>query len=138
MATQGSFGVVLKIMVSTTLTAVAHLLDIAFPEQVKELADVTEHPSSAVTGYRTFIDSGIRDLAEFEATLLWDDADSTHAAIVAAFDATAAVSMSIEDPNGSEVIAFSGHIRSIGRLAAMADGYKARVRIKPTGAPTIT
>lgn len=138
MATQGSFGVVFKVMVSTTLTAVAHLLDVAFPEQKKEIADVTEHPSTGVTGYRTKIDTGIRELTPFEVTLLWDDSEATHAAMVTAFDSTSALSMSIEDPAGNEVIAFSGFVDTVGRIAAMSDGYKARVSITPTGAPTIT
>jgi len=138
MAEQGAFGVVLKIMISTTLTAVANLLDIDFPAQEKELADNTPHPAAAATGYRTYIDSGVRSLSEFTAVLGWDDTAATHAALLTAFDATTALSMSIEDPGGQEIIAFSGHVRSIGRVAKTGDGYKANVVIQPTGAPTIT
>lgn len=138
MAEQGGFGVVLKIMISTTLTAVANLLDIDFPEQTKELADNTPHPSAAATGYRTFIDSGVRELTPFTAVLGWDDVAVTHAAILTAFDATTALSMSIEDPGGGEIIAFSGFIQTIGRVAKIGDGYKANVTIRPTGAPVIT
>lgn len=138
MAEQGGFGVVLKVMISTTLTAVTNLLDIDFPAQEKELADMTAHPAAASTGYRTYIDSGVRSLSEFTAVLGWDDVEVTHAALLTAFDATTALSMSIEDPGGSEIIAFSGFIRSIGRVAKTGDGYKANVVIQPTGAPTIT
>jgi hypothetical protein len=130
--------VVFKVMITTTLTAVANLLDIDFPEQTKELADNTPHPSNGVTGYRSWIDSGVRSLSEFTAVLGWDDASATHAALVTAFDATTALSMSIEDPAGNEVIAFSGFVRSIGRVAKIGDGYKCNVVIQPTGAPTIT
>jgi hypothetical protein len=138
MAEQGGFGVVLKVMISTTLTAVANLLDVDFPAQEKELADMTAHPSAASTGYRSWIDSGVRSLTEFTAVLGWDDTESTHVAIVTAFDATTALSMSIEDPAGQEIVAFSGFIRSIGRTAKIGDGYKCNVAIQPTGAPTIT
>jgi len=57
MAEQGGFGVVLKIMISTTLTAVTNLLDVDFPETEKFLADMTAHPASAASGYTTWIDS---------------------------------------------------------------------------------
>lgn len=138
MAEQGGMGVVFKILISTTLTAVANLLDIDFPAQEKELADNTPHPATAVVGYRTYIDSGVRSLSEFTAVLGWDDTAATHAAILTSFDATTALSMSIEDPAGQEIIAFSGFIRSIGRVAKIGDSYRANVAIQPTGAPTIT
>src|SRR5512139_765487 len=138
MAEQGGFGVKLKITVSTTLTAVANLLEVNFPEQRKEMADMTAHPTSGATGYRTKIDSGVRELTPFTCVLGWDDTATTHAAMVTAFDATAGVNMSIEDPAGSEIIAFSGTISMIGRMAAIGDGYKATVEITPLGAPTIT
>ena len=139
MTVQGAFGVKLKITVGTVLTAIANLLSVPnFPEQRKMLADMTAHPTTGSTGYMTKIDTGVRELTPFEVTLGWDDADTTHAAILTAFAATAAVNMSIEDPGGAEVIAFAGHIEMIGRLATSPDGYKATVRITPTGAPTIT
>ena len=105
MATQGGFGLVCKIAVGTTLTAIAHILEADFPAQIKELYDSTAHDST--DGYRTFVDSGLKELGEFTMRLMWDSADSTHAAIVTAFTGTAAVNMSIEDPDGVEVIAFS-------------------------------
>lgn len=138
MAEQGGFGVVFKVMISTTLTAVVNLLDIDFPEQTKEVADMTAHPSAAATGYRSYIDSGVRELTEFTAVLGWDDLEATHAAILTAFDATTALSMSIEDAAGQEVIAFSGFVRTVGRISKIGDGYKANVVVRPTGAPTIT
>lgn len=138
MAEQGGFGVVLKIMISTTLTAVANLRDIDFPEQTKEVADVTKHPASAVVGYREFLDSGVRELTPFTAVLGWDDTAATHTALVTAFDATTALSMSLEDPAGQEIIAFSGIVQTIGRVAKIGDSYRANVTIRPTGAPTIT
>ena len=73
MAEQTGFGVVLKIMISTTLTAVVNLLDIDFPAQEKELADVTKHPATSASGYREWMDTGIRSLSEFTAMLGWDD-----------------------------------------------------------------
>lgn len=138
MTVQGGFGLKVKIMVSTTLTAIADLLDADFPTMEKVLAEMTAHPTSGATGWDVAVDTGKRKSSEFMMELGWDDTVATHAAIQTAFDATTAVSMSIEDPEGSEVIAFSAHIRSIQRIGKQEDGYKARVMVKPTGAPTIT
>ena len=128
----------MKIMISTTLTAVTNLLDVDFPETEKFLADMTAHPASAASGYTTWIDSGVRALNAFTAVLGWDDLEATHQAVLTAFDATAAVSMSIEDPAGQEIIAFSAHIQKVGRVSKVKDGFKCNVTIQPTGAPTIT
>lgn len=138
MTASGGFGTKLKIMVGTTLTAVAGLKDVTFPEQAKMLFESTAHPTSGATGYATYGDTGKRQLTEFTATLFWDVDEATHAALLTAFDSTTALSMSIEDPAGDEVIAFSGHIRRIGRISSQEDGYQAEVSIQPTGAPTIT
>src|SRR3972149_546438 len=108
MTVQGAFGVKLKITIGTVLTAITNLLSVPnFPEQRKMLADMTAHPTSGSTGYMTKIDTGVRELTPFEVTLGWDDVEATHAAILTAFAATAAVNMSIEDPGGAEVIAFA-------------------------------
>lgn len=132
----GSFGVVLKITVSTTLTAVTRLLDAQFPKQVKELADNTGHDTSG--GYRTRIATGLRDLQKITCKLEWDIDEATHAAVLAAFASDEAVNMSIEDPAGDEVIAFAAHIEAIGRVAPLSGVYSADVEISPTGAPTIS
>jgi hypothetical protein len=136
MAEQGAFGVQLKISVSATLTIVANLLDVAFPEFEKYLADSTAHDSSG--GYVEYISSGVRELKEFKATLGWDTSETTHAAIVTAFDSDDYVAMSIEDPNGNEVIAFNAHIKKIGRIGKIKEMFKCDVTIQPTGQPTIT
>lgn len=136
--TQGSFGVKLKIDVSGTLTAITEMTDVSFPAQEKELVDVTPHPVSGNTGYREWLDTGIRQLSDFTATLTWDTSEATHAAVLAAFDATSAVSMSIEDPSGDETIAFSAHIKRVSRLSALPNAFRAEVQIQPTGAPSIT
>ncbi len=136
MTTQGGYGVVLKIMVTTTLTAVAHLIDVDFPKFKKYLAESTGHDSTL--GYYTATATGKRRLEPFPAVLEWDSAAPTHAAMQTAFDSDAAVSMSIQDPNGDEVIAFSAHIEEVERVGKQEETYKANVLIHPTGAPTIT
>ena len=73
MAGQGGFGVVLKIMVGTVLTAVAAVMDVDFPEFEKILSESTGHDST--DGYKEWIASGKRALNEFTCTLTWDSAD---------------------------------------------------------------
>ena len=131
MAGQGGFGVELKIMVGTVLTVVANMMDVDYPEMVKILSESTGHDSAA--GYKEHIATGKYEATEFTCTLTWDSADSTHAAIVTAFDAAAAVSMSIEDPASVEVISGSGHIRAISRIGRQEEHFQAEVAIQPTG-----
>ncbi len=136
MAEQGGFGLVCKITVGTSLTVIAHIVDGEFPKFNKFLAENTGH--DADTGWGTFIATGKRIMEAFKLTLGWDSAASTHAAIVTAFDSDNPVNMSIEDPGGVEVISFSAHIKSIGRIAKQENGYQCEVEIQPTGKPTIT
>ncbi len=134
MGIQGTFGVKMKLDGATVVS----VLEASFPEQLKELAEMTPHPIAGATGYKQFVDTGVRELGEFTVTLAWDDTEATHAAVLTAFSSTTASALSVEDPAGQEVIAFSAFIRSIGRLTPTPDGYKARVTIRPTGAPTIS
>lgn len=135
MASQGGFGVVLKINTGS-LTTIVKVLEVAFPEQTRELADITAHDSTS--GYREFLATGVRELTEFQATILWDDTAATHAALLTNFAAAALVGMSIQDPGGQEIIAFNAWVKTIGRVAQMTEGYKAVISIRPSGAPTIT
>lgn len=135
MATQGGFGVKLKIDVSG-LTTTANLLDTDFPEQSKSLEEVTPHSSTG--GYAQYVASGKRELGEFTATVLWDKADSTHAKVLTVLGANATVNMSIEDPAGAEVIAFAAHVKSVKRISKQDEAFKAEIVFQPSGNPTIT
>ena len=135
MATQGGLGLVLKINTGS-LTEVVNLLEADFPEQEKELWEYVLH--SSTDGYAEHMDTGLRKLTEFTATLLWDDTETTHAQFLTSFDASTPVGMSIEDPAGQEVIAFDAHIQKVGRVSKADEGYQCEVTIQPTGAPTIT
>lgn len=135
MAVQGGFGAVLKIT-TTGLTAVTHVKDFEFPEFERVLAEITAHDSPG--GYAEWISTGKRKLNEFSCTLVWDKSEATHAAIQTAFGSDTAVAMSVEDPGGTEVIAFNGFISKIGRTVDQEDAYLAEVSIQPTGQPTFT
>lgn len=131
---QGGFGAVLKIDVSG-LIAVTHVMDFEFPEFEKILAEITAHDSPG--GYAEFISTGKRKMNAFTCKLVWDIAETTHAAMVAAFDSDAAVNMSVEDPNSYEVITFDAQISKLGRIAEQEEGYACEVEIQPTGIPLI-
>lgn len=136
MATQGGFGLQIRISVSATLTAIVHIQEADMPEFEKVLAEVTAHDSAG--GYAEYIATGKRKVNEFEMTLLWDKAAATHAAVLAAFNSDAPVNMSVSDPDGAETIAFAAHVYKMGRVSEQEEGYQCVVTIQPTGQPTIT
>lgn len=136
MAKQGGYGLVCRINISGTMTAIANILDADIPEFEKFLDDITAHDSTG--GYTEYIATGLRGLGAFKLTLTWDVAQTTHAALVTAFNSDATVTMNIQDPDGSELISFSAHVKKIGRIAKQKNGYKADIEVQPTGLPTIT
>jgi hypothetical protein len=136
MSMQGGMGVPLKIDVTATLTTIVNLLDVDDLEFEKFLAEMTGH--DAAGGYAEHVDTGKRKINPLVATIGWDDSEATHTAVIAAFNSTSPVDMSIEDPGGTEIIAFSAHLQKMARVYKQEDGYKAKVTIQPTGAPTIT
>ena len=136
MAKQGGFGLQIKIDVSGAMTAVANVLESDFPEQERIVADATAHDSAG--GYAEYVSTGLRQLNEFKLTLAWDDAETTHQAILSAYNSETPVDMSVADPNGNETIAFSAFITKIGRISEKKGVYQAEVTVQPTGAPTIS
>lgn len=136
MGIQGGFGSKIKITVSAALTTIVGVTKLDLPEFEKVLAESTSHDASG--GWATHVDTGKRKLNSFKVTINWDKSAPTHAAINTAFAATAPVNMSVEDPAGQEIIAFSAHIAKIGRQYEQEDVYSCEVEIQPTGAPTIT
>lgn len=136
MATQGGFGLSVQISISEVLTAVAKILDGEIPRFKRYLAEFTAHDSAS--GYDEYISTGRRGLDKFKLTLGWDIAETSHAAIVAAFNAETPVTMVVEDPAGSETITFDAFIEEVGRISKQKEGYTAEVVIQPTSAPVIT
>ena len=136
MAFQGGFGLTLQIDVGTVPTAVVDVLSADFPEQLKTI--VRKVPHDASSGYAEQVDTGVKDLGAMTVRLGWDVDETTHAAILSAFDGTSAVDFSIADPSDDETIAFSGHVKSVKRISPAEDAFEADVVIQPTGAPTIT
>ena len=134
--TIGGFGVIFKIDISSTLTAVTYLLEGEMPKQKKFVAEAT--PQNATGGYAVRVASGKRSLESFKLVLGWDSDETTHAAMLTAFDSDAPVNCSVISPGTDETIAFSAHIEEIARIPDPEGAYKAEVMITPTGAPTIS
>jgi hypothetical protein len=133
---QGGFGVELKIMIGTVMETVVSLRNVEFPEFMKFVAETTGH--DAEDGFYTAIATGKRRVQPFNATLVWDTNEATHAAVVTAFDSDEAVAMSIADPEGDEEIAFDAIIERVRRMSQQEDAMMAEVVIHPTGKPTIS
>ena len=133
---QGGYGVVMQIDVGTVLTALTKVVDMDYPAFVSVLADATTHDSTS--GWAEWIATGRRNAEAFSCTLTWDTNEATHAAVVTVFDADAAVTFSIADPDGDETITFEGFIGRMQREAKQEDVYKCEVEIQPTGVPAIT
>ena len=135
---QGGFGFTIKVHIGTATpwTTIASVIDGEFPEQEKLVAESTGH--DATSGYATFVATGKRQWNPFKLTLAWDQDDSTHAALVTAFDASTSIALQVQDPAGDEVIAFSAHVIKIGRMAKQDGIVSCDVTFQPTGAATIT
>lgn len=136
MAEQGAFGSKVKITVSAALTTIANLIDFDPLTLRKTLVNMTGHDSAS--GYDVYVDTGKRSIPSLKLTLGWDDSNNTHQALIAGYNSTSPVNMSVEDPAGTEVITFSAFIQEISRVYKQTDGYKAIITIQPTGVPTLS
>lgn len=136
MADATAFGTKLKIDISSTLTLVVSVTEVAFPKTSKVIDEITAHDSPS--GYYEALDVGVKRAEPFDVTVVWDSAQTTHAKFVTAFDGTSAVNFSVEDPGGVEIMAFAGHVESIERMTPLKGALRAKMHIHPTGAATIT
>lgn len=135
MAKTTAFGTILKINTGT-LVLVTSVEEVSYPATSKVTEEVTSHDSPG--GWYESISVGVRRAEPFDVVLVWDSAAATHAQFQTSFAADTAIGMSCEDPGGVEVMAFSGHIVSIARLTPLKGALRARCRVEPTGAVTIT
>lgn len=132
MATTGGYGASLTI----AGTAIAHIMEMEFPEFEKILSDVTAHDSAG--GYAEYTASGKRQMNSFKVTLLWDALSGTHGQLVDAFESNSTVTFVAADSASNEDISFSGHVVKLGRVSKQEEGLSCDVEIQPTGIPTIT
>lgn len=135
MAVQGGYGILVKINTGS-LTTIVGVIDAAFPKQTAFIAESTGH--DATSGYYTAVKTGKRRLEPFDIKVAWDDTAATNAAILTNLAAEASVGFSVQDPDGQEIIAFSGHVEAIERAGEQEDLYHAIITVHPTGAPSIT
>lgn len=135
MAKQGAFGTQLKINTGS-MTLVVSVEEVTFPAQTKVLDEITSHDSPS--GYVEMLAVGVRKLEPFDAVVVWDAGQATHAQFKTSFAANAAVTMSTADPTAAETMTFSAHIESVARLTPLKTALRARIRVHPTGAPTFS
>jgi predicted secreted protein len=132
----GSFGVTFKITISTVLTAVVDVIDITWPKQTAETADKTAHDSAG--GYRERIKTGLFNLEPHQITVEWVADETTHAALLTAFNSTDSVNCSIEDATPKETIAYAANIVGLDRVTPLSGVFTAVIDVEPTSQPTIT
>jgi hypothetical protein len=139
MSEQGGAGVLMQIKIGGNFVALVHMQKVAFPEQEKTLWESTAH-DDVEDGkvWKRFLDTGLRSLNEFTATLVWDPKETSHAAIQAGFDSLDPVSVHMEAPNGNEAVEFDMHIKKLGRVTEMDQGFQCEVACQPTGGWTLT
>lgn len=135
MAIQGGMGVALKINTGS-LTTIANMEDVDDWVFDRILAEVSAHDSSG--GWAEFVPSGKRMMPAFSCTLTFDDADATHAALVTNWAAETTVGFSINDPDGTETITFSGYVKTMARSSKQDGAYRVKATIQPTGAVTLS
>ena len=135
MAVQGGYGIAVQIDVSGTLASLAKVIDMDVPEYSKYIAEATTHDSTG--GYYEAVATGKRRLNPFTVTLAWDSADTSHAAVLAAFDGDTAVTFTVADPDGNETISTELHVETVKRIWVQEDVIKAEVTLHPTGQPSI-
>lgn len=135
--TQGGFGIACQIDVSGTPTTLAKILDAEWPVFKSFIAEATTEDSTG--GYYEAVVSEKRRVMPFAVILAWDTSQSTHAAVLTAFNGATSVTFSIADPDGDETIAFECFVEEVERQRSSQEGiYQARVLIHPTGQATIT
>lgn len=134
--TQGGFGLVCQIDVSGTLAALVKILDVEFPTIQNFVAEATTHDSAS--GFYEAVATGKRRVNPFPVRLAWDIAQTSHAAIVTAFNAGTLSTFTIADPAGDETLSFEVIVEDMQRAATQEGIFECTVNLHPTGAVTIS
>lgn len=134
MTRQGGFGAKIRIGEAPG-DVIVHVEEFEFPELEKLLVEVTGHDSPG--GWAEYIETGKRRANAFNLTITWDRTQSTHQAVLAAFEAEGPVPMSVADPDEIETIIFDAKISKMGRITDQEGAYQCEVEIQPTGPVTI-
>ena len=116
----------------TAFATVARILEIGDVSLSRDASDTTTFDSTG--GYRQFEASGLRDAGETQLTLVWDPADTEHAALRGDFDSATAEQYQITWPDGSSYTC-DGLVTAYGVSTPLEDRVTAQVTVKWTGQP---
>jgi len=136
MAKQVGYKAKIKFTISSVLTAIAFVDELAFPEFERMMVEGTSHDSPS--GYAEQFSTGKRSLSEFTIKIFWDAKAATHAALMTSFNSETAVAITVEDATATEIIAFNAFVTKLSRASGQDDMLTCDVTIMPTGAPVIT
>jgi hypothetical protein len=130
-APTAAYGTLLKQGVNT----IAKVSDITPPELLREVDEITNHSGA---GWKEFLPT-LKELAEFTITILYDSADTQHAALVTALTAGTLASYNITfTDTGAEVWTFSAYVTRFKLTTPLDGANRAEVTLRPSGANVIS
>jgi hypothetical protein len=131
-----ALGTILKATIGSSLTALAQVLSIDGPSMEQGTRETTH---LGTVSWKTFAGT-ISDGGEISATILFDPADSTHAAMITAITTTVAFVWNlIFADTGAGTFSFSGILTKFATTGMEVEAnLEAQITIKITGAVTFT
>lgn len=118
----------------STFTTVPGVQDFTVPLGEKDEIDVTTHDSPG--GYEETV-LGIGRLPTFNVPVMWDGANTTHKAILAAHDADTALNLKITCVD-LQVISGLAFVKTVSLNAPVNGKYDAGLSLKWAAKPTVT
>lgn len=119
----------------STFVTIGHLTDITPPALFQEIFEYLRHDGP---GYRERMPT-FADTEEMTFTVLYDSADTNHAALMTAFASRSNANWRITyTDTGTEVWTFRGYVTRIEGTAAVEELNTRTFTVRPTGTVTIT
>jgi predicted secreted protein len=134
-AAKGAILAVNTVAAPTVFTTIPGVKDFNLPIGTADQIDVTTHDSAG--GYKEYV-NGLMDSAAISIPTVWDGANATHAALIAALQAGTALGYKITGKETSpKTYSFQGLVTAIDISWPIGGAQEATLTIKPTGAITI-
>ena len=136
MAISGGHGVQFQVEVSASLTEMANVREVQFPEEDNEITDVTAHDSPS--GYSERLPTGRVLTSEFTVLVTWDDAETTHQEVRTHHSDKTILNLALISPDSQETLTFAGFVRKLARSSPQDGSYDMEITIAPSGAVVLT
>jgi hypothetical protein len=114
-----------------TYDTIAKVSDIAPPELLREVDEITNHSGS---GWKEFLPT-LKELAEFTITVIWDSDEATHSSLTSSLTGgTLKNYQLVFTDTGAETWTFAAYILRIKKLTPIDGANRAEVTVRPTAA----